>query len=148
MAYVGRIKVYGATGVENTFQFINMRFPGGWPEGTLQRVGEPITATGVDGTRARYTRKDYPTFVLRAISEAADFGAAVTATDSMRGSRIKLSELEITAAGVAYTWAQKAYIWSVAAKPIRADVTCTTGVLALPQGMVESEWTLQFVPGT
>ena len=150
MAYVGKLSVFEDNGSPGpVFDFINVNFGSGWPEYSLQRVGEPITAMGVDGTRARYTRQDYPTFVMNTVAEAATFNAAITLVDSHRAQRIKRCTIEVTTNGITYTFGtKKLYIWGAAAQPIRGDVVTLLGVLAAPQAMVQTAWTLQFIPGT
>lgn len=150
MAYVGKLSVFEDNGSAGpVFDFINVNFPGGWPEDEAQRVGEPITAMGVDGTRARYTRLDFPSFIYKGISEAATFDAAVTGAKSMRTTRIKRAKIEVVTNGVTYVFGNRmAYIWAVAAKPIRADVVTALGGGGSPLGMVIVDWTLQFIPGT
>ena len=127
------------------FLFVLVNFPDGWPADTIQRVGEPITATGVDGTRARNTRDDYPVFQMMTTSEYQTFDLAVQAVGLMRGGKIKRCTLQVTAAGVEYNFIPKAYIWDVKAKPIRADSVSSDGILTDPQGLVHAEWTLQFI---
>jgi len=150
MAYVGKLSVWEDNGsAGSVFNFINVNFPGGWPESSLQRVGEPITGGGVDGTRARYTRSDYPTFIMRTVSEAASFDAAITLVDSQRLNRIKRATIEVVTNGITYTFGgRKSYIWGVSALPVRADVVTLLGAIVAPQGMVYTDWTLQFIPGT
>lgn len=148
MAYVGSLQVIednNANGMK--YDFINAHFPGGWPEHSIQRVGEPITAMGIDGTRARYTRQDYPQFVFQSIYENSSFPAAVLTVGLMRQERLKRATLSIITNGVTYDFGSlKAYIWAVAARPVRADLVTTNGVMVAPQGMVITDWTLQFIP--
>lgn len=150
MAYVGKLSVFEDSGSAGpVFNFINVNFPGGWPEDESQRVGEPITAMGVDGTRARYTREDYPQFIYRGMTEAATFDAAVTECKSMRTCRIKRAKIEVTTNGVTYVFGNRmAYIWAVIAKPIRADIVTSLGGGGSPLGSVMVDWNLQFIPGT
>jgi hypothetical protein len=150
MAYVGNVSIFEDSGSAGpVFNLININFPGGWPEDEIQRIGEPLTSMGVDGTRARYPRSDYPQFILKGLSEAATYDAAVAVCKDMRKTRIKRATIQIITNGVTYTFGgRKAYIWAIAAKPIRADVVTALGAIAAPLGMVSSEWTLQFIPGT
>ena len=150
MAYVGKLSVFEDDGSPGTvFDFINVNFPGGWPEDEAQRVGEPITAMGVNGTRARYTREDYQPFHMKTLGEALTFGAAVTTAKDVRKTKIKRCTIEVTTNGVVYQFgSRKAYIWAAQAQPIRADVVTALGAIVNPLGMIVADWTLQFIPGT
>jgi hypothetical protein len=150
MAYVGKLSVFEDNGsAGNVFDFINVNFPGGWPEDSLQRVGEPITAMGINGTRARYTREDYPQFVMQAIGEESNWAGAVATVASMRLARIKRAKIQVTTNGVTYTFSNRmAYIWAVDPRPRPGTVVTPNGAIVNPQASVMSNWTLQFIPGT
>lgn len=146
MAYVGTLTPLDASGtVLDSFSFINVNSLNGWPADSLQFICDAITSMGVDGTRMRDNRQDYPKFTMDTLSESANFTAAVTLAKRARTLPGFRATMTLTAGGQEYTFeSRKLYIWGVDATPMAADVVSPL-IDNGSHGLVKVTWHLQFI---
>lgn len=148
MSNVGTLTVKSDSGGSTiaTIEFVNVNFPDGWPQSQIQRQVEPITAMGVDGTRERVIREDYKRFRMITLTESLSFDSAITLQETIRAAKGHRSTLSVTAAGVVYSFGGKtAYVWEVQSSPMSVDLASTIAS-SDSHGLIQTEWTLQFVP--
>lgn len=146
MANLGELAPFDDANVaKDIVQFFNINSINGWPASSLTRIVEEITSMGVDGTRLRTLRNDYPKFVMTTLTASADFGAAVTAAEAIRALKGYRATLKVIAAGVEYTFSsRKVYIWEAIAEPLPGTIVSTIA-LDGTGGLVKTTWTLQFI---
>jgi hypothetical protein len=126
---------------------MNVEFPDGWAWDILQRIAAPVTGMGVDGTRMRLIRNDFPRFRMVTYSDFGTFDDAVTAGVAVIGYARYRAQLTYICAGVTYTPADLAYIWDVQCRPIRCELV---SAVAPPgqQALLRCDWVFQFNQGT
>ena len=146
MADLGTLTIL--TDDDNTFDtvpFISATCDMGWPSNSLQRVAEAITSMGVNGSRMRILREDYPRFTLNTVMAASSWDNAVIYAGYNRLSKGMRATLSITAGGLVYTFSnQKLFIWEVTAAPASAQVVSTVAD-PTTKALVSAAWTPQFI---
>jgi len=116
-------------------------FEHGHPELDQVFTVQPLTSMGVDNTRLRLPRKDFPPFKMNLLRGVTDFAAAVTLARSVRGVTGFLCTFVHTAAGVLYTPTTTFYVLDVVATPRPGPFL---GGETVPAGaFIESAITLQ-----
>jgi len=96
--------------VSDTFSWDLLNFENGFPDIDLVWQPQKLVSMGVDGTRVRLNRKDYPEFGVRMCRGFTNFDGAVTEARALRTMNGSVGTLVFTSAGVTYTPSTTFYI--------------------------------------
>ena len=117
----------------------------GWPSKTANAQTTPLWGQGVDYTRLRIARYDYPILRLSGLWVAGDFQAAVNKAAEVHRMRGRVAAVVMTAAGTTYDWSgDYAFLVHDAKAAPRAGAIFGNGVTG--NAHLEVLFTLQLVP--
>jgi hypothetical protein len=144
MSELGTLAIYDESGTNvYNLNFMNLLFPDGWPWDVMQRIAAPVTGQGVDGTRMRLIRRDFPRFRVIGESDFGTYDEAVSAGNSVISYARYRALFSWIADGVTYSPTDYAYIWGIAAKPVRCELVSAVAPSG-QQALLHTEWLMQF----
>ena len=115
--------------------------PEGFPEIDFRYIAEPVVSGGVNFTRARVPRVDYPRFNMTGIIGAEDYEAAVVFSRIYRTLEGRRTAMTFNAGGVNFDFSGfEFYIWAAASRPVNGTLVVADEVF---ESYVEAVFTLQ-----
>lgn len=101
--------------------FLCARTDNGSPLEIPREVFEELATAGCDGRRYRTVHRQFPSFIMNTVTEASNYGAAVSIRNNIDGLVNKLVSLSLTLDGSNYAWTD-AHIDSVDARAVAGQV--------------------------
>ena len=99
------------------FGFDLLRFNDGFPHADPVWLVEPVSAMGVNYTRLRKLRLDFPVFQMNVMLGTIDWGTAVAFARAWRQVKGRLATLSYTTGGSTYSISDPMYVEEVSAEP-------------------------------
>lgn len=125
--------------------FVVANWLDGWPSKTANAQPAPMSSAGVDYTRLRIPRYDYPVLRLAGLWSASNFQAAVNKAAEVHRMQGRIASVTMTAAGQTYDWSgDYAFLVHNAKAMPRAGDIFGSGVTG--GACLEVAFTLQLAP--